>query len=206
MVSAHRITSARACFSLIRFAVLFVLVIACTFALSGCAKDPEIATPPTNDDQEEQTVDEEVDDDVDGTDDTTDDQETEIDEGVDTETVDDDQGQGETTSTHEGPYVISIFNAGGENGLAAAAEETLADNGIEGDDYQISIDSYTGGTVPNTVVYVTGEGDDADAILSEAQRVAEALGATVETFDSSQITEVTMDDIDILVLVGTDAV
>ena len=172
----------------IRLLVALALAVMCTFALTGCSSEPEIATPPSDDAQEEEVTEAE--------------DETEADTSAEEETTSDE----ELVSTHEGAYLITILNAGGADGLAAAAEETLAANGIEGDDYQITIDGYLGGTISNTVVYVTGEGDDAEAILAEAEQIADILGASVETFDSTQVTDgTTMDDIDILILIGADA-
>ena len=188
----------------LRFLAVLTLAITCTFALTSCSSDPEIATPPSDDDQEEQTVetDDEAEDTTETDADTTDDEAADTtDEDADAETTEDE----ETVATHEGAYVITILNAGGADGLAAATEETLATNGIEGDDYEITTDTYQGGTIASTVVYVTGEGDDAEAVQAEAEQIADILGATVETFDSTQITATTMDDIDILILVGADA-
>lgn len=189
------------------FRVLAALVLAalCAFALSSCGHEPEIATPPVDYGQEQQNNTEKNTGAQDNADDATaaDDEASEQD---DTSAEHDASDGAAAQATHEGPFVVRILNAGGADGLAGAAQETLTGAGIAGDNYQISTDSYLAAVMPITTVYVTGEGDDAKAVRAEADKIAKALGGEVKTFETGELAEgTTMDGLDILVLVGSDA-
>lgn len=190
----------------IRIAIaLFCLLFA--FALSGCTHEPEIATPPAEDAQQTQSTADQ--DEANASADAAEGGQTngEATNSGDDSTKDEESDSAvENNAAHEGPYVISILNAGGADGLAGKAQETLASNGIEGAGYTISVDSYLGGTVEKTTVYVTDEGDDAKAVKAEAEKIAKSLGGTVKTYKNGELAEgTTMDGLDILVLVGADA-
>ena len=212
MVITHRITPALTRKLMIRIAALAVAA-ACMFALSACGHEPEIATPPADygQDQAEQQDNAAN---SEGTDEgaeanAAEDQDTSqsTDQAADDANVAaDNTAESEDEPAHEGPFVVSILNAGGADGLAAAAQEKLAADGIEGSDYEISVDSYLAAVMPTTTVYVTGEGDDAKAVRAEADKIAKALGGEVKTFETGKLAEgTTMDGLDILVLVGSDA-
>lgn len=193
--------------STVRIAIaLFCLLFA--FALSGCTHEPEIATPPAENVQQTQSTTNQ--DEANASADTAEDSQTNgeaANSGDDSSKAEERDDAAEAKAAHEGPYVISILNAGGADGLAGKAQETLASDGIEGDGYTISVDSYLGGTIAETTVYVSGEGDDAEAVKAEADKVAKSLGGTVKTYKSGELVEgTTMDGLDILVLVGSDAV
>ncbi len=201
MLNAHRITPAQAALTL-RFVIVFALIAVGGLVLTGCASDPEIATPPAEEDEVD--VQDEAED-TEGTEDTDDAEGTEEETDATTEETEEPEETEATQVTHEGPYVISILNAGGYDGLAAAAQGVLEAAGIAGDDYDVTTDTYLDGYVASTEVYVTGEGDDAADVLAQAEQVAAVLGATVQTFDASQFVDATlMDDVDILVLVGPE--
>ena len=176
-----------------RFAAILALAVTCPFALSACGHEPEIATPPADYGQEQ-----------------TEQQDNAAKTNDDAEAADADKEAKEEEAekpVHEGPFVVSILNAGGADGLAGAAQEKLAADGIEGSDYEISVDSYLAAVMPTTTVYVTGEGDDAEEVRAEADKIAKALGGEVKTFKSGELAEgTTMDGLDILVLVGADAI
>lgn len=183
---------------------LFCLFFA--FALSGCTHEPEIATPPAEDAQQTQSTTGQ--DEANASSDTAEDGQANNDASNSDDSTKDEESDSaaEAKATHEGPFVVSILNAGGADGLAGKAQETLASDGIEGDGYTISVDSYLGGTIAKTTVYVTGEGDDAEAVKAEAEKIAESLGGTVKTYKDGELAEgTTMDGLDILVLVGADA-
>ena len=60
---------------------------------------------------------------------------------------------------------------------------------------------------PATVVYVKGTGDDAADVKAEAEKMVAALGVgSVQTFDQAAAGGETMDNTDILVVIGQDAV
>ena len=190
------------------FRVLAALALAalCALALSSCGHEPEIATPPADYGQEQQNNTEKNIGAQDDADDATaaDDEASEQDDA----SAESDASDGAATqATHEGPFVVRILNAGGADGLAGAAQETLAGAGIAGDNYQISTDSYLAAVLPSTIVYVTGEGDDAAVVRAEADKIAAALGGEVRTFNAAEVAEgTTMDGLDILVLVGANAI
>lgn len=192
MVTTHRFALTHTRAFLIRLAAL-ALAVTCLFALSACGHEPEIATPPADYGQEQ-----------------TEQQDNAAKTNDDAEAADADKEAKEEEAekpVHEGPFVVSILNAGGADGLAGAAQEKLAADGIEGSDYEISVDSYLAAVIPTTTVYVTGEGDDAEGVRAEADKIAKALGGEVKTFKSGELAEgTTMDGLDILVLVGADAI
>ena len=192
MVTTHRFALTHTRAFLIRLAAL-ALAVTCLFALSACGHEPEIATPPADYGQEQ-----------------TEQQDNAAKTNDDAEAADADKEAKEEEAekpVHEGPFVVSILNAGGADGLAGAAQEKLATDGIEGSNYEISVDSYLAAAMPTTTVYVTGEGDDAEEVRAEADKIAKALGGEVKTFKSGELAEgTTMDGLDILVLVGADAI
>ncbi|WP_294439070.1 LytR C-terminal domain-containing protein [uncultured Slackia sp.] len=192
MVTTHRFALTHTRAFLIRLAAL-ALAVTCLFALSACGHEPEIATPPADYGQEQ-----------------TEQQDNAAKTNDDAEAADADKEAKEEEAekpVHEGPFVVSILNAGGADGLAGAAQEKLATDGIEGSNYEISVDSYLAAVMPTTTVYVTGEGDDAEEVRAEADKIAKALGGEVKTFKSGELAEgTTMDGLDILVLVGADAI
>ena len=217
MVTTHRFALTHTRAFLIRLAAL-ALAATCMFALSACGHEPEIATPPADygQDQAEQqdaTTPENTDanaaegqttDEANGQ--ATDETDDEANADADAE-ADKAAEEAEEKPVHEGPFVVSILNAGGADGLAGAAQEKLAADGIEGGDYEISVDSYLAAVMPTTTVYVTGEGDDAEEVRAEADKIAKALGGEVKTFKEGELADgTTMDGLDILVLVGADAV
>lgn len=208
-----------------RFAAILALAVTCTFALSACGHEPEIATPPADYGQEQTeqqnnaTTPESTNADTADATDAADAQAASQTDGQaddaakaddDTEAADADKEAKEAEAekpAHEGPFVVSILNAGGADGLAGAAQEKLAADGIEGSDYEISVDSYLAAVMPTTTVYVTGKGDDAKEVRAEADKIAKALGGEVKTFKEGELADgTTMDGLDILVLVGADAV
>lgn len=203
-----------------RFAAILALAVTCLFALSACGHEPEIATPPADYGQDQagqqdatapentnanaaegQTTGE-------ANNQATDEAEADTDDNADADAEADKAAEeAEEKPVHEGPFVVSILNAGGADGLAGAAQEKLAADGIAGSDYEISVDSYLAAVMPTTTVYVTGEGDDAEEVRAEADKIAKALGGEVKTFKSGELAEgTTMDGLDILVLVGADAI
>ncbi len=190
----------------IRLAALVLTAALAALGLASCGHEPEVATPPADygQTQNEGTANDDV---ADEADEASSDQSTDAQDQTAEDEAAAQEEKPEAQPAHEGPYVISILNAGGADGLAGAAQNALVDEGIEGDDYRISLDSYLGGTIPQTTVYVTGKGDDAEAVRAEADKVAKALDAEVKTFDAADFVDgTTMDDIDILVLVGANAV
>lgn len=206
-----------------RFAAILALAVTCLFALSACGHEPEIATPPADygqeqTEQQDNATTPKSTDAANATDaadaqaaSQTDDQaDNAAKTNDDAEAADADKEAKEEEAekpVHEGPFVVSILNAGGADGLAGAAQEKLAADGIEGSDYEISVDSYLAAVMPTTTVYVTGEGDDAEEVRAEADKIAKALGGEVKTFKSGELAEgTTMDGLDILVLVGADAI
>lgn len=219
MVTTHRFALTHTRAFLIRLAAL-ALAATCMFALSACGHEPEIATPPADygQDQAEQqdaTAPENTDANAaegqttgEANNQATDEAEADTDDNADADAEADKAAEeAEEKPVHEGPFVVSILNAGGADGLAGAAQEKLAADGIEGSDYEISVDSYLAAVMPTTTVYVTGEGDDAEEVRAEADKIAKALGGEVKTFKSGELAEgTTMDGLDILVLVGADAV
>ena len=217
MVTTHRFALTHTRAFLIRLAAL-ALAATCMFALSACGHEPEIATPPADygQDQAEQqdaTAPENTDANAaegqttgEANNQATDEADTDDNADADAE-ADKAAEEAEEKPVHEGPFVVSILNAGGADGLAGAAQEKLAADGIEGSDYEISVDSYLAAVMPTTTVYVTGEGDDAEEVRAEADKIAKALGGEVKTFKSGELAEgTTMDGLDILVLVGADAI
>ena len=217
MVTTHRFALTHTRAFLIRLAAL-ALAATCMFALSACGHEPEIATPPADygQDQAEQqdaTAPENTDANAaegqttgEANNQATDEADTDDNADADAE-ADKAAEEAEEKPVHEGPFVVSILNAGGADGLAGAAQEKLAADGIEGSDYEISVDSYLAAVMPTTTVYVTGEGDDAEEVRAEADNIAKALGGEVKTFKSGELAEgTTMDGLDILVLVGADAI
>ena len=219
MVTTHRFALTHTRAFLIRLAAL-ALAATCMFALSACGHEPEIATPPADygQDQAEQqdaTAPENTDANAaegqttgEANNQATDEAEADTDDNADADAEADKAAEeAEEKPVHEGPFVVSILNAGGADGLAGAAQEKLAADGIEGSDYEISVDSYLAAVMPTTTVYVTGEGDDAEEVRAEADKIAKALGGEVKTFKEGELAEgTTMDGLDILVLVGADAV
>lgn len=205
-----------------RFAAILALAVTCMFALSACGHEPEIATPPADYGQEQTeqqnnaTTPENTDADAADATDATDAQAANQtdDQADDAAKADDDAEAADANKeaevkkpAHEGPFVVSILNAGGADGLAGAAQEKLAAEGIEGSNYEISVDSYLAAVMPTTTVYVTGKGDDAEEVRAEADKIAKALGGEVKTFKEGELADgTTMDGLDILVLVGADAV
>ena len=219
MVTTHRFALTHTRAFLIRLAAL-ALAATCMFTLSACGHEPEIATPPADygQDQAEQqdaTAPENTDANAaegqttgEANNQATDEAEADTDDNADADAEADKAAEeAEEKPVHEGPFVVSILNAGGADGLAGAAQEKLAADGIEGSDYEISVDSYLAAVMPTTTVYVTGEGDDAEEVRAEADNIAKALGGEVKTFKEGELAEgTTMDGLDILVLVGADAV
>lgn len=219
MPTTHRFALTHTRAFLIRLAAL-ALAATCIFALSACGHEPEIATPPADygQDQAEQqdaTAPENTEANAaegqttgEANNQATDEAEADTDDNADADAEADKAAEeAEEKPVHEGPFVVSILNAGGADGLAGAAKEKLAADGIEGSDYEISVDSYLAAVMPTTTVYVTGEGDDAEEVRAEADKIAKALGGEVKTFKSGELAEgTTMDGLDILVLVGADAI
>lgn len=199
-IASHALITSRAFRALI--ALAFVTL--CALALSSCGHEPEIATPPADYGQEQNKADENT-----AAQDDADDSSAADDEvsAQDDASAGDDAANAAAQAGHEGPFVVRILNAGGADGLAGAAQQTLAGAGIAGDNYQISTDSYLAAVLPNTIVYVTGEGDDAAAVRAEADKIAAALGGEVRTFNAAEVAEgTTMDGLGILVLVGANAI
>lgn len=194
-----------------RFAAILALAVTCLFALSACGHEPEIATPPADygqeqTEQQDNATTPESTDAANATDAADAQAASQTDDQADNAAKTNDDAEAEKP-VHEGPFVVSILNAGGADGLAGAAQEKLAADGIEGSDYEISVDSYLAAVMPTTTVYVTGEGDDAEEVRAEADKIAKALGGEVKTFKSGELAEgTTMDGLDILVLVGADAI
>lgn len=195
------------------FSMRITILLLCavfTFAFTGCTHEPEIATPPADSTQQTQPSTSQNKDDASADDaedlQTNDDATDSAANAGDTKQAESDN-TGKNAAAHEGPFVISILNAGGADGLAGKAQEMLSAGGIAGDGYSISVDSYLGGTIPATTIYVSGEGDDAEAVKAEADKIAAALGGTVKTFESGELVEgTTMNGLDVLILVGADAV
>lgn len=184
----------------------------CALALASCGHEPEKATPPADDSQsqvesEQQDATDSTADGSEAADDSATAESQATDASQNDQAAEDNADEKKDAAAHKGPFVISVLNAGGADGLAGAAQEKLVSAGMDGDGYQISADSYLGGIVSETTVYVSGEGDDAAAVKAEADKVAKALGGKVKTFKSGELADgTTMDGLDILVLVGSDAV
>lgn len=169
------------------------------FALSSCGSEPEIATPPAktstpekNDATQEQSAEEA----------------TNSESAAQTEkTAEKTEGNvaANAAKEHEGPFVIAIRNGGGADGLAGAAQQMLESAGIAGENYTYGLETYLGSISPETIIYVSGEGDDAEAVRAEADKIAKALGhGSVATFDEAVAGEA-LGDNDIFVIVGQDA-
>lgn len=173
--------------------------------LSSCGHEPEKATPPSN---TETTA-------SNNSSNTTSDEKSSDDAKADAEKEAADKAAAEAKAKeeeaakakHQGAYVTAIRNGGGADGLAAAAQTKLVGAGLAADTHTYSLDSYAGGLAPATVVYVKGTGDDAADVKAEAEKMVAALGVgSVQTFDQAAAGGETMDNTDILVVIGQDAV
>ena len=170
--------------------------------LSSCGHEPEKATPPANTETTASSNSSNA-----SKADSDDTQKADADKEAADKTADEQKAkeEQEAKSKHQGAYVTAIRNGGGVDGLAAAAQAKLVAAGLAEDTHTYSLDSYTNGLAPTTVVYVKGTGDDAADVKAEAEKVVAALGAgSVQTFDQTAAGE-SMDAIDILVIVGQDA-
>ena len=181
---------------------LAILLLACGASLlSSCGHEPEKATPPAQTEtQSANAASTEASKEATST-------STEAgnaDKAADEKTSQDDSAK---TAKHQGAYTIAIRNGGGADGLAGAAQAKLVAAGLTEDNHTYALDSYAiaGGLTPTTVVYVKGTGDDAADVKAEAEKVVSALGlGSVQTFDEATAGE-SMDEFDIFVIVGKDA-
>ena len=181
---------------------LAILLLACGASLlSSCGHEPEKATPPAQTEtQSANAASTEA-----GKEATS----TSTEEGNADKTADEKASQDDSAKTakHQGAYAIAIRNGGGADGLAGAAQAKLVAAGLTEDNHTYALDSYAiaGGLAPTTVVYVKGTGDDAADVKAEAEKVVSALGlGSVQTFDEATAGE-SMDEFDIFVIVGKDA-
>ena len=135
-IAAHALIAPRA--FAFRMLAAFALAALCALALSSCGHEPEIATPPADYGQEQNKADENT-----AAQDDADDSSAADDEvsAQDDASAGDDAANAAAQAAHEGPFVVRILNAGGADGLAGAAQQTLAGAGIAGDNYQMSTDS-----------------------------------------------------------------
>ena len=183
------------------FALVILLLVCSASLLSSCGHEPEKATPPAQTEtQSANAASTEA-----GKEATS----TSTEEGNADKTADEKASQDDSAKTakHQGAYAIAIRNGGGADGLAGAAQAKLVAAGLTEDNHTYALDSYAiaGGLAPTTIVYVKGTGDDAADVKAEAEKVVSALGlGSVQTFDEATAGE-SMDEFDIFVIVGKDA-
>lgn len=183
------------------FALAILLLVCGASLLSSCGHEPEKATPPAQTEtQSANAASTET-----GKEATS----TSTEEGNADKTADEKASQDDSAKTakHQGAYAIAIRNGGGADGLAGAAQAKLVAAGLTEDNHTYALDSYAiaGGLAATTVVYVKGTGDDAADVKAEAEKVVSALGlGSVQTFDEATAGE-SMDEFDIFVIVGKDA-
>ena len=181
------------------FALAILLLVCSASLLSSCGHEPEKATlPAQTETQSANAASTETSKEVTST------EEGNADKAADEKASQDDSAK---TAKHQGAYAIAIRNGGGADGLAGAAQAKLVAAGLTEDNHTYALDSYAiaGGLAPTTVVYVKGTGDDAADVKAEAEKVVSALGlGSVQTFDEATAGE-SMDEFDIFVIVGKDA-
>lgn len=185
-------------------AALCTMMLAGALTLASCAHEPEIARP-LPEVEESQTDKEQEEADAQKEAEATAEAEAEAKAKAEAEAKA--QKEAEAAKKHEGPYVVAIRNGAGADGWAATTQANLEGAGFGADTHTYMVGTYAanGGLLPTTTAFITGEGEDAEDIKAQAEKIIAALGyGTVATYDPAVAGE-PMDGMNILLVVGQDS-